>query len=388
MADKRDKRKKNNLAEQSDYDSYKNSIPEDQIWDFKIEGLQPPHVNKPYHNVRLKKITVVVVLIASISLSIFFSVRAVHNDTYKYNDLGDGTFEFVKFSNPGDMKNVTVDFVDGDKTKPISVLHEYVFNCDEMITEVNLGKSIREIDGKSFYSCYALKAIHVDEENEYFCDVDGVLFSKDKSVLICYPIDHDRYLREKYGYEKQLWPEDSEYDEEYETKINTYVIPETVKTVGMLAFNYSELFNVYLPEGLEKLETMCFFRNWHLANISSYTGDLAGEIENGKAFGSGVSVKPSLPDSLKYIGSDAFNSAICVDYMFIPENVEFIGHHAFWGAARNEGGKLIGIFEIHAALSEEEFKAKVETGDQWTGEYDSGLFQKKVPVIYGETRAQ
>lgn len=378
------KKLKNNLADQSQYDAFKDSIPEDEIWTYRIEGLQAPHINKPYSNVRFKKILVVVILVVAISTSIFLSVRAVHSDAYNFTPLGDGTYEFVKFSNPGNIKTLAVDYVDGDRTKPVSVLHEYVFNCDEMITEVTLGKEIKEIDSKSFYSCYALKAIHVDPENQYYCDVDGVLFNKDQTELICYPIDHDAYLRDKYGYASQLWPEDAAYDEKYYNEINTYVVPSTVKTIGQLAFNYSELFRVYLPEGLEKLDSMCFFRNWHLESIQTYNGNTP-TVENGKITGL-KELKDSLPDSLQFIGSDTFNSAICIDYMYIPANVTFIGHHAFWGAARKENGSLIGIYEIHAALDEETFNNTVETGDQWTGQYDNGLFPKNVPVLYGESR--
>ena len=72
--------------------------------------------------------------------------------------------------------------------------------------------------------------------------------------------------------------------------------------------------------------------------------------------------------------------------MYIPANVTYIGHHAFWGAARNEKGGLIGIYEIHAALDKDTFKMQVEAGDQWTGQYDNGLFPKNVPVLYGESR--
>ena len=419
------KSKKNNLADQSVYDSYKNQIPADQIWDFCVEGLQEPHINKPIQNAKTKKAAVIAILLVAIGLSIFFSVRVVHNDTFKYKEAENG-FELIKFSNPGEMKSVEIDFcatevksnytdlldesgspvvnekgetvkttvytVVKDDTKPITVLHEYAFNCDEKITEITIGKNVAKIDGKSFYSCYALKAIHVDPANEFYCDINGVLFNKDKTELICYPIDHDQYLREQYGFEGQYWPTDQWkeknldkyndlYTHEYEDRINTYVVPETVKVIGELAFNYSELFRLYLPEGLERLETLAIFRNWHIERVDTYTG----VCEEGK-LPSEKQIKPSLPDSLTYIGSDCFNSAIEMDYIYIPENVTYIGHHAFWGAARKENGVVIGLYEIHAALSEEEFKKSVETGDQWTGEYDNGLFPKKVPVIYGETR--
>ena len=423
---KKQKTKVNNLADQSVYDSYKDQIPADQIWDYRVEGLQQPHVNKPFANAGIKKVVVIAILIVAIGLSIFFSVRVVHNDTFKYADAEAG-FELVKFSNPGSMTEVSIDYyvtnvvsnytdlldengqpvinekgetekttiytLEKDETKPITVLHEYAFNCDEKITEVTIGKDIQSIDGKTFYSCYALKAIHVDEANQWYCDIDGVLFNKDMTELICYPIDHDQYLREKFGYEGQYWPTENwksknldKYNEyytlEYEQQVNTYVVPETVKVIGELAMNYSDLFHIYLPEGLERLETLAVFRNWHLERVDTYTGTVAeGSLP------SEDQIKPSLPDSLTYIGSDCFNSAIEMDYMYIPANVTYIGHHAFWGAARKEKGDLIGIYEIHAALDKETFKAQVETGDQWTGEYDNGLFPKSVPVFYGEARA-
>lgn len=380
MSDKIRKHK-NQLADQSEYDSFKNSIPEDEIWTYQIEGLQPPHIGKEFKNAALKKTVVIIVLLVAISLSIYLSVRAVHSDTFSFSDLGDGSYELIKFSNPGNITELTVDYVNGDTEKPITVLHEYAFNCDEKITEIRLGKDIREIDGKTFYTCNSLKAIYVDKDNAYYCDLDGVLYNKDCTQLICYPIDHDLYLREKSGYEKQYWPEDAEYDQAYIDRINTYVVPDTVTVIGKLAFNYSELFYVYLPEGLETLETMAFFRNWHLCGIYSYSGR---EIsENGIPCGI---VQLSLPDSLQFIGSDCFNSAIEMDYMYIPKNVSYIGHHAFWGAARKENGNLIGLYEIHAALDKEVFQGSVYTGDQWTGQYDNGAFPKNVPVLYGESR--
>ena len=424
---KKEKKQVNNLADQSQYEEYKNAIPEEEIWDFRVEGLQAPHINKPFVNATMKKIAVVVILVVAISLSIYFSVRVVHNDTFKYeaNDTG---YELVKFSNPGELKSVTIDYcvtdvksnytqkldengnpVTNDKgekemiteytftkdeTRPVTSLHEYAFNCDEKIEEITIGKDVRSIDGKSFYSCYALKAIHVDEANAWYCDVDGVLFNKDMTELICYPIDRDAYLREKYGYKEQYWPTEDwkkkdldkyndKYTHEYEDRVNTYVVPATVKIIGELAFNYSDLFRVYLPEGLERLETLAFFRNWHLERVDTYTGEAAEG-----ALPAAEQIKPSLPDSLTFIGSDCFNSAIEMDYMYIPANVTEIGHHAFWGAARKEDGKLIGLYEIHAALDEAAFKSKVTVGDQWTGEYDNGLFPKKVPVIYAAKRAE
>ena len=412
------KARKNNLADQSVYDAYKDAIPADQAWTWQVEGLQPPHVNQPYKNAGMKKTVVVIVLVIAILLSIYFSFMILHTDPFKYGET-EGGVELIRFSNPGELTELTLDYyvtdlqtnvsVTTDETgeqirrttyqfvrdeaKPITALHEYAFNCDERIQVIHIGSSVTEIDNKSFYSCYALKEIRVDGNNPNYCDVDGVLFNKDCTELICYPIDHDLYLREKYGYKEQYWPSENWksdetvekynefYTQTYEDRVNTYVVPATVKVIGPLAFNYSELFRLYLPEGLERLETMAIFRNWHIERVDAYTGSVG---ENGLP--AAENIKPSLPDSLTYIGSDCFNSAIEMDYMYIPANVTYIGHHAFWGAARKENGALTGLYELHAALDEEAFRTQVDAGDQWRGEYDNGLFPKKVAVIYGEAR--
>ena len=108
---------------------YTLDIPEDEIWTYQIEGLQAPHVAQPFKNAGIKKVVVVIVLLLAISASIFMSVRAVHNDEYKYKELDDGTYELVKYTNPGNVTDVTIDYVvdlktgKKDTTKPITVIH-------------------------------------------------------------------------------------------------------------------------------------------------------------------------------------------------------------------------------------------------------------------------
>ena len=37
-----------------------------------------------------------------------------------------------------------------------------------------------------FYNCTSLEGFQVDNENKKYCDVDGVLYTKDTNELICY----------------------------------------------------------------------------------------------------------------------------------------------------------------------------------------------------------
>ena len=281
-----------------------------------------------------------------------------------------------------------------DETKKITEIREYAFNCDGVIKVVNIGKDVEKIDSKSFYSCWALERIEVDEDNPYYCDIDGVLYNKDKTVLINYPCNHDNYLREKYGYETEPYRADA--GEDYIRDIQTYVVPSTVKTLGELCFSYVNLRNIYLPEGLETIGSLAVFKLHEpkdqysniasLDNIYSYRTDsvvadtvFTSEEKLGEVY-------LSLPEGLKVIDSDAFSYNQALTYVYIPDSVTFIGHHAFWDTVYKEDGELRGVAQMNSALDEEEFKEKVQEGDQWLPQYDYLLFKKSIDVVYSSER--
>ena len=385
--------------------AYTLDIPDDEIWTYQIEGLQAPHINQPFKNAKRNKIIVVIVLLIAIGCSIYLSVRAVHSDTYKYKDLGDGTYELVKFSNPGDITDITIDYVvdletgEKDTSKPISVINEYAFNCDETLNSISFGKDVKEIDGKSIYSCWWVQNVWVDDENPYYCDIDGVIYNKDLTEVVFYPNDHDKYLRAKLGYDnllddrgqpmEELWGVTERYDEafltEYNKQIRTYVIPSTVTKIGQLAFAYSNITDLYIPEGVKTMESMAVFKNTVLLNVYSYTTDEQITDVTYKAIDSMKSVYSSLPEGLEYIGSDCFYYCRGLSYMYLPKSVTYIGHHAFWDAVYEENDELKGITQISTGATEEEFSS-VETGDQWRPQYDYKLFKKSVDVNYGAER--
>ncbi len=393
--------------EQQTAEAYTIDVPDDEIWTYRIEGLQEPRINKPIEKAGVKKAVVILVLVVAIGLAIYMSFRAVHNDTYKYEDLGDGTYELVRFSNPGDIKEITIDYVvdsetgEKDMTKPISVINEYAFNCDEVLNEISLGKDVKEIDGKSIYSCWWVQNVWIDDENPYYCDVDGVIYTKDMTEVVFYPNDHDKYIRAQTGYDnllddegnpmEDLWGTTERYDEEflaeYNKVVRTYVIPSTVTKIGQLAFAYSNITDLYIPEGVKTMESMAVFKNTVLLNVYSYTADTPITDVTYKSIDSMASVYNSLPEGLEYIGSDCFYYCRGLTYMYIPSSVTYIGHHAFWDACYKENGEVLGVAEINAGADEETFKNQVETGNQWRPQYDYMLFKKSIPVNYSAERA-
>ena len=388
------------------------NIPEDEIWTYQVPGLAAPHIGKPFKNAKAKRILLALVILVAVSLSMYFSVRTVQSDTFEYTPHWDEGYEFSRFSNSGYIREVTIDYVTDivydtenpdvntnfsftkDETQPITSIREYAFNCDGVIEVINIGESVASIDGKSFYSCWALQRIEVDENNPNYCDVDGVLYSKDMKTVICYPPNHDQYLRTKFGYETEPYRADA--TEEYIADIQTYVVPATVETIGQLAFAYTNLRNVYLPEGLKSIETLGFFKlhepkdQWSntpsLDNIYSYKMNedvLSAEFFEIKDM---YEVYLSLPEGLEYIGSDAISYNQELPYVYIPSSVTYIGHHAFWDTLYEEGGELKGVTEMNVAADEEAF-ADVKCGDSWRPQYDYMLFKKSISINYSAERA-
>ena len=409
-------------------------IPENEIWTYKIDGLAAPKINASYKDKKLAKAMFIVFMVVAIFVSLFFSVRALLNTgDLEYNRLENGSYRLKQFSNNGSIVSFTVDNVatlnydasdtntllgsgdkvnDGivyDESKKVSAIHEFAFNCDGQLQTIYIGAGVTEIDEKAFYSCWALQRIIVDENNPSYCDIDGVLYNKDKTEIICYPIDHDRYLRLKTGYAhtengeqisdlvddsgaamEELWGTTNKYDdayfEQYNKDVRTYVIASTVTKIGHLCFNYANLTDIYIPEGVKEIETLGFFDAGNIRNIYSYKTDTENLDPSYKAIESFSLVYPSLPEGLEKIGSDCFTKDRGLSYMYIPESVTYIGHHAFWGAVYKSDGKLIGISEMNVAASEESF-ANTQLGKPWLPKYDYMLFKKSITVNYSAQRA-
>ncbi len=386
-------------------------IPEDEIWTYQVPGLAAPHINKPYKYYNFKKAIFVIVIIIAVSLSMYFSVMALQNDTFQYTETENG-IEFSKFSNTGYLYELDIDYVSDieyiagnndpntnfkvvkDTTKPITSVRQFTLNCDDKIKTIRIGADVEFVDTKAFYSCWDLQNIEVDENNPNYCDVDGVLYNKDKTAVLCYPCDHDEYLRQKYGYERELYKD--EVTPEYEKDIQTYVVPSTVVKIDEMCFNYANLRVIYLPEGLETIETLAIFKlhervdQWgttpSLAKIYSYVADDVTDTHftTQKALGT---VYNSLPEGLKFIGSDAFSYNQALEYVYIPESVTYIGHHAFWDTCYKEDGELKGVTVMNVAVTEEDFNG-LEIGDDWRPKYDWLLFKKAVDVNFSAERIQ
>ncbi len=160
--------------------------------------------------------------------------------------------------------------------RKLTEIRESVFEGCGELTGILIPKLVYRMYSDVFDGCVSMTSFAVDEKNEYFSSVDGVLYFDSK--LKQYPI--------------------AKRDE-------SFTVPEDVDVIGEYAFSDClYLKNVIIPDGVTTIESDAF----HLCHgLESVT------------IGGGV----------KVIGDDAFMNCDNLVSVVIPDNVQSIGGRAF-----------------------------------------------------------
>lgn len=174
-------------------------------------------------------------------------------------------------------------------------------NCYSL-TNIYLPASVTTIGDCVFCDCNSLSEITVDTSNKYFTAVDGVLFNKNQTELICYPADKDS---------------------------SAYVVPASVTTIGNNAFyDCDSLTIIDLPAGLTSIDENAF------CGCSSFTSiDLpAGLLTIGEAAFRKCNNLTSitLPAGLSTIGEGTFSQCYSLENITLPAGLTSIGEDAFF----------------------------------------------------------
>ena len=132
-------------------------------------------------------------------------------ETYTYGDYEyrvrdkDQTVYIMAYTGKEQVVNIP-EQIDGKK---VSAIREYAFSNDTIeivnipntvtilywmsfakcnnLREINIPESVSDIKSVPVVQCPSVEKINVSEKNNYYRSVDGVLFSKDMSLLIYYP---------------------------------------------------------------------------------------------------------------------------------------------------------------------------------------------------------
>lgn len=185
-----------------------------------------------------------------------------------------------------------------------------------------------------FWANCALQAINVHEDNPVFTSVDGIVFSKDKSILCIYPMN-------KEG-ESYTIPHSVTYINEgafcFNETLKSVTIPDTVNELGSQAFYDTKIESVTIGSGIKTIPTHCF----------SYGNDLESIV---------------LPDSIETIETNAFWTCGGLKNIKIGTGIKTIYENAF--------GNCYALSAIHYAGTEEQWSEVVIEEDE--GDYLSNI---------------
>ncbi len=150
------------------------------------------------------------------------------------------------------------------------------FNCGSL-TNITIPASVASIGSRAFNECFDLTALNVDTNNVDYCSVDGVLFNKDQTLLLQYPIG---------------------------SNATNYVVPDSVTSIGFGAFTQShELTRVLLDDNLTNIGTNAFAGDY-LTSVNIPNG--VTSIGPSAFFGNSQLTSITVPGSVTNIGGMAF----------------------------------------------------------------------------------
>ncbi len=236
---------------------------------------------------------------------------------------------------------------------PSSVIEisHFAFEGCRNLTNVCIGNNVEKIGFWAFTSCYSMEDISVEKNNSYFSSVDGVLFDKEKRVLIQYPINKD---------EAEYTIPDSVTNIEYSAfescySLTSVTIPNSVTSIGSYAFyNCNSLESVTIPDSVTSIGNSTFENCYSLTSVTipnsvtsigSYAfyncdslesvtiPDSLTNIENSAFEGCENLTSIIIPDGIICIEDSAFEDCNRLESITIPDSVTSIGDSAFEGCS-------------------------------------------------------
>ena len=213
------------------------------------------------------------------------------------------------------------------------------------LTEVEIPAGVGLIGDKEFaaeaFWCDGLKEINVSEDNPFYTDVDGVLYTKDKKTLLYFPNGREDSVYEipegveeicGYAFKVPAGQRPADWDPAKGNNLKTIVFPAALKKVGNGAFAQRTLDSITITPNIE-------WGTYVLDNCKVKTIEIAEgvtEIPDNFFYGATGFQELNLPASLKRIGNSAFDR-FPLESIELPYGLEEIGVEAF------ECSKLTGI---------------------------------------------
>ena len=192
--------------------------------------------------------------------------------------------------------------------------HRAFGDCSSLTSIIIPAKT--EVSNRSFDNCTNLMSINAHIDNQFYESIDGVLFSKDKTVIIMYPAG----------------------------KVDAYTIPEGVEKIDSYAFAYCKnLTTVNIPNSVRIIRDSAFYDCTGLTSliIPNSVTEIGYYAFNGCSNLSSVNI----PDGVTTIKFNTFSECTALTSITIHNNVKTIESDAFYRCTGLEMINFAGTIE-------------------------------------------
>lgn len=204
----------------------------------------------------------------------------------------------------------------------VTEIGDEAFCESTILTSVTIPDCVTKIGDKAFCNCFELEYIFVDKNNPYYADIDGVLYDKNISTLIQFPITMREVAIPNSVTEIGSYAFSSCW------LLTSITIPNSITKIGKYAFSDCiSLSSITIPNSITKIEAYAFAGCRSLTEVTIPTS--VNEIDNGTFFRCNELTLVTIPNSVNSIGSSAFSGCNKLTELKIPNSVLKIGDGAF-----------------------------------------------------------
>ena len=256
-------------------------------------------------------------------------------------------------------------------------------NCESLLS-ISIPASVTLIGESAFgilYETYEavpedsyIKEINVDDENQTYKSIDGVLFSKDGTQLIEFPLGKKpasstytvpKAVKEicRTAFEDNFHIENIVFEKESQLEeIGTYAfldcsslksitLPEHLKKIGNRSFLFCEKLEkvIFQGENVRAIGSTAFARCDALESIEIPEG--VTTISKDAFYGCSSLSNVTLPDTIKKIKENAFRKCSALQTINLPNSITEIGNRAFQDCKKLENVTLPTSLETLGALA-------------------------------------